>query len=101
MMPDAMTNHDDFSEKEIYELKFPDELYGAVIDNIDVTILALDSIRLIEAYAKQGGELSEIQWQVLRQCDDELQTIAPQLQGYPRGYFHRLHQALKETLKSL
>ena len=32
MTQETMTHEDDFAGKEIYEFKFPDELYGVIID---------------------------------------------------------------------
>jgi hypothetical protein len=99
MTPDALPHQDAFAQKDIYQLKFPEELFGAVIDGIDLTILSLDSIRLIDACAKQGGELSEIQWQVLRQCDAELQAVISQLESSAQKYFQRLHGGIADALK--
>lgn len=91
---------DPYAGKEIYDLKFPDELYGAVIDGIDVTILSLDTLRLIQAFAKQEGNLSEIQWRILRQCHEELQMIIPQLEGPAQEYFSRLHGGVMNVFKT-
>lgn len=99
MTQETMTREDDFAGKEIYELKFPDELYGAVIDGIDVTILSLDTLRLIQAFAKQEGNLSEIQWRVLRQYHEELQTIIPKLDDLPQKYFQRIYGGIQDVLK--
>ncbi|MCR4337171.1 MAG: hypothetical protein NUV91_05130 [Candidatus Omnitrophica bacterium] len=89
---------DPMKGKEIYDLKFPDELYGAVIDGIDVTILSSDTLRLIQAYAKQGGELSEIQRQVLRQCEEELRIVIPQVEGRGKKYFQRLEEEMQALI---
>ncbi len=99
MTQETMTHEDDFAGKEIYEFKFPDELYGVIIDGIDVTILSLDSIRLIEAYAKQGGDLSDVQWQVLRQCRAEVQAIIPKLDGLAQKYFQRICGSIQDVMK--
>lgn len=92
---------DPYAGKEIYDLKFPDELYGAVIDGIDVTILSLDTLRLIQAFAKQEGNLSETQWRVLRQCDRELKCIIPQLEGPARKYFERLLHGVEDVVNKI
>jgi hypothetical protein len=93
-----MIQEDDYTGKDIYQLTFPEEVYGEVIEGIDLTILNLDSLRLIHAYAEQEGELSDIQWRVLRQCDEELRGVVHRIEGYAGKYFKRLHHAVREVL---
>ena len=91
----------DFDQKEIFEVPFPDELYGVVIEGIDLTILSLDSVRLVHAYARQDGELSEIQVEVLYQCDRELKLILPKVDGVEKKYLRRVWDEVGEVIKKL
>lgn len=81
--------------------EFPDELYGATIDGIDITILNSDSLRLIDAYGKQGAELSDIQYRVLLQCERELKQIMPHLEAKHHKYFVYLHKNLEAVIKKI
>lgn len=87
--------------EENYKFNIPEELYGTIIDGIDLQILSSDSVRLIEAYAQQEGELSEIQEKVLRQCDRELQIVIPKTQGKLHVYFKQLLRGISDVIKKL
>lgn len=82
-------------------LNFPDELYGETIEGIDVAILNSDSLRLVDAYVKQGAELSEIQLKMLHLCDQELKIVIPKLEGEAQKYFRHLHHSVAQVLKKL
>ncbi len=86
------------SDRELYELPFPDDMYGAAIDGVDITVLSLDSLRIIEAYAREG-QLAEIQWKVLRQCRQELELVVPKMDGYAQTYFSRIRDHVTDILK--
>ncbi len=86
--------------KEINELQFPDELYGVVIEGIDVQILALDSLRILDYYAK-NHELSEIQLSVLKSNHKDLKVILSHLTGSPQGYFKKIEERVTDLLNRL
>lgn len=83
------------------EHAFSDELYGEVIDGIDLAILSLDSARLIDAYVKQGCELSKIQSRVLLQCHRELQMIIPKVDGLARKHFEELLHGVQAIINRI
>lgn len=85
--------------EEIYKFRIPEEIYGQVIDGIDLQILSSDSVRIIEAYIKQEGELSEIQKKVLRQCERELQIIIQKTQGEIRFYFNQVQEGVRNVIE--
>ena len=85
--------------EENYKFNVPDEIYGEAIDGIDLTILGSDSARLIEAYVKQEGDLSAVQWRVLKQCDRELQIIIPKTDGKIQKYFRGLYVGINDVFQ--
>ncbi len=87
--------------EEIYKFRIPEEIYGEVIDGIDLQILSSDSVRIIEAYIKQEGELSEIQKRVLRQCERELKTVIPKTAGQIQIYFTKLQTGVGDIINKL
>ncbi len=87
--------------EENYKFNVPEEIYGNIIDGIDLTILGSDSVRLIEAYVKQEGELSEIQQEILKQCDAELKFIISKVDGSIKKYFQNLHGGIKDVIRKM
>ncbi|MCB9771283.1 MAG: hypothetical protein H6754_01840 [Candidatus Omnitrophica bacterium] len=87
--------------EENYKFNIPDEIYGQVIDGIDLQILSSDSVRIIEAYVKQEGELSEIQERVLHQCERELQVVILKTEGKLREYFKQVLHGIMDVIKKL
>lgn len=84
-----------------YKFNIPEEAYGQVIEGIDLQILSSDSVRLIEAYVKQEGELSEIQVKVLYLCEADLQAVIPKVSPPLKDYFMRLHLGVLDVIKKL
>lgn len=89
-----------FKDKAIYDWPFPEEMYGQVIEGIDVAILSADSLRIMAALA-QTCELSAIQLKVFRRCREELLEVVPHLSAYAREYFVKLLEEVEQTLKRL
>jgi hypothetical protein len=87
--------------EEIYKFRIPEEIYGEVIDGIDLQILSSDSVRIIEAYIKQEGELSEIQKRVLHQCEQELKIVTLKTSGQAQIYFMKLQVGVKDILSKI
>ncbi len=87
--------------EDIYKFRIPEELYGQVIDGIDLQILSSDSVRLIEAYINQEGELSDIQKRVLLQCARELAGVIPKTDGDIKKYFVQVQQAVAGVIEKL
>ncbi len=87
--------------EEIYKFRIPEEIYGEVIDGIDLQILSSDSVRIIEAYIKQEGQLSEIQKRVLNQCERELAIVIPKVGQKVQIYFVKLQSGVKDILSKL
>ena len=86
---------------EIYKLTIPEEIYGTVIDGIDLQILSSDSVRIIEAYIVQEGELSEIQQRILRQCEYELAAVILKTDVKVKIYFSKLHSGITDVIRKL
>lgn len=86
---------------EIYKFRIPEELYGQVLDGIDLQILSSDSVRLIEAYINQEGELSDIQKRVLLQCARELAAVIPKTDGKIKEYFLQVERAVAGVIQKL
>ena len=84
-----------------YKFNIPEEIYGIVIDGIDLQILSSDSVRIIEAYIVQEGELSEIQKRILRQCDRELAVVIMKVDEKVKIYFSRLHLGITDVIRKL
>lgn len=87
--------------EEIYKFRIPEEIYGQVIDGIDLQILSSDSVRIIEAYIKQEGELSDIQKKVLRQCSGELEIVVSKTEGNIKNYFVKLDRGVRDLIAKL
>lgn len=87
--------------EENYKFNVPEEIYGVIVDGIDLTILGSDSVRLIEAYVKQEGELSAIQKKFLKQCDAELKLIINKVDGSTKKYFENLHGGIKDVIRKM
>ncbi len=87
--------------EEIYKFRIPEEIYGEVIDGIDLQILSSDSVRIIEAYIKQEGQLSEIQKRVLHQCERELKAVIPKTAGEIQIYFTKLQSGVEDIIHKL
>lgn len=87
--------------EEIYKFRIPEEIYGQVIDGIDLQILSSDSVRLIEAYINQEGELSDIQRRVLLQCARELAVVISKTQGQVQIYFTKVHCGVDDIVDKL
>jgi len=82
-------------------MPFPDDLSGAVIKGVDVQILAADTLRIADYFAKHQ-ELSEIQSAVLKENTKDLELILPALTGYPLEYFLKIKNLISElTSKTL
>ena len=71
---------------DIFKLHFPQELSGAVIDGIDIQMLASDSVRIIDYFSKHH-ELSAIQLKVLKENQKDLQVVLPLLDKLFVEYF--------------
>ncbi len=84
-----------------YKFNIPEEIYGQVIDGIDLQILGSDSVRIIEAYVKQEGELSEIQTRILHLCERELQDVMRKTDGKVQIYFTKLHSGISDVIHKL
>lgn len=84
-----------------YKFNIPEEIYGQVIDGIDLQILGSDSVRIIEAYVKQEGELSEIQTRILHLCERELSVVIPKTEGQSQRYFVQLHDGVLDVIRKL
>ncbi len=84
-----------------YKFNIPEEAYGQVVEGIDLQILSSDSVRLIEAYVKQEGELSEIQVKVLHLCELDLQAVIHNVNPSLKDYFMRLHLGVIDVIKKL
>jgi hypothetical protein len=87
--------------EEIYKFRIPEEIYGHVIDGIDLQILSSDSVRLIEAYINQEGELSDIQKRVLHQCERELQVVTLKTDGQIQIYFMKVQAGVRNIINKL
>jgi len=87
--------------EENYKFNIPEEIYGQVIEGIDLQILSSDSVRIIEAYVKQEGELSDIQIRVLNQCENELEKVLQKSEGNIAKYFAQLQHGVKDVLEKL
>ena len=87
--------------EEIYKFRIPEEIYGEVIDGIDLQILSSDSVRIIEAYIKQEGQLSEIQKRVLHQCEQELKIVTLKTSGQTQIYFMKLQVGVGDIIYKL
>ncbi len=87
--------------EEIYKFCIPEEIYGEVIDGIDLQILSSDSVRIIEAYIKQEGQLSDIQKRVLRQCEQELKIVTLKTSGQIQIYFTKLQVGVRDILNKI
>lgn len=87
--------------EEIYKFRIPEEIYGEVIDGIDLQILSSDSVRIIEAYIKQEGALSEIQKRVLHQCERELDLVIKKTGGKAKIYFVHLRGGVRDVIAKL
>ncbi len=83
-----------------YKFNIPEDIYGQVIDGIDLQILSSDSVRIIEAYVKQE-ELSEIQERVLHQCDRELEVVIKKTGEKTNRYFLQLQEGIRDVIRKL
>ena len=84
-----------------YKFNIPEEAYGQVVEGVDLQILSSDSVRIIEAYVKQEGELSEIQIRVLHQCELDLQAVIPKVSPALRNYFMHLHLGVLDVIRKI
>ncbi len=87
--------------KDIYKLTIPEEVYGLIVEGIDLQILSSDSVRIVEAYIVQEGELSEIQVRVLQQCHHELQVVILNTKGLVKYYFTHVEVAVREVIAKI
>ena len=85
--------------RTVYELPFPDELSGVIIEGIDVHILAADSLRIADYFAKHN-ELTATQLAVLKQNSEELKVILPHLKAEVRGYFEKVGELVNDLLRN-
>ncbi len=93
-MVDEMIKDD---PREIYEIPFPDELAGEIIEGIDLQMTVLDSLRITDAFAK-NNELSEIQCKVLNESLEELNIIINNIDETYRSFFIRVRIAVRHVL---
>ncbi|MCA9406290.1 MAG: hypothetical protein KC684_07130 [Candidatus Omnitrophica bacterium] len=87
-------------KREIYDIPFPEELSGEVVEGIDIQMVASDSLRLIDAFCKKAT-LSDIQLKVLKESAQELETIILNIDDLYKPYFGRIRQAVENILKQI
>ena len=98
MISNLMTSRD---ADKIDIFKLPDEIYGVFVDGIDLTMLSLDSTRLILAYGEQEGELSDIQTKFLYRCDTEFKVVIPKTDDRIKKYLEQVHKGVISVIKKV
>lgn len=84
----------------IYELVFPEELSGEEVAGVDVQMLALDAIRLVDYFTREA-QLSEEQYEVLIEINNDLPKILDGLQGEHLNYFKKIQDAITEVVQNV
>jgi len=93
-------NDKNYDIDQIFEMPFPIELSGEVIDGISVEMLTSDSLRLIDAFNKQS-QLTNIQTKVLKQCSEELHIITKKVEKTHKSYFCAINHAINDICSKI
>jgi len=76
---------------------FPD-LKGEEISGIDLVLIDSDTAGLISKYIGSRGHLVDNDWQILKVCNSDLQTVIKELNDTDRPYFIQLKNIVEQII---
>ena len=95
-MTDIKTLYADF-----LEIPFPDNLSGEEINGIDLVLLDSDTAGLIDKFIHHDSQLDSNDFNILRQCYRELESVEKELQGQQKEYFMTLLNIARQIINYL
>lgn len=72
---------------EFIKIPFPDNLGGQEIIGIDLILLDNDTAGLIDKFISYKGQLNNKDFDILKQCYNDLKIVVRELKGLDRQYF--------------